>query len=183
MMRKAVGAVGVLFIFILLIWAGVFDPQPLGTAVWQQTLPPQTIPAGSQQIIWLDRDIPEGDYTVQVTAVWQSGEQDIAYGLLLGTDQQNLVVEISPLGYLSLLPPPSSPFASLPLQPWPHVQSGNIPNEIWVDVENGRFTVRINRELLWQGDVGQLDGSIGWVGQSFGETAVIQLHYTLFATQ
>lgn len=175
----------VVVVFILLIWAGVFDPQPVGTAVWQQTLPSQTIPAGSRQIVWLDRPIPPGDYTVRVTAVWQSGEQDITYGLLLGTDERHLAMELSPLGYLSLtaFSPRSSLLAPLPLQPWPHVRPGDAPNEIWVDVENGRFTIRINRELLWQGEVGELDGTIGWVGQSFGETAVIQLQYTLFTAQ
>lgn len=169
-------------VFILFIWAGVFDPQPVGTAVWQQTLSSQTIPAGSRQIVWLDQPLPQGNYTVQVTAVLQSGEQDITYGLLLGTDEQDLAMELSPLGYLSLTSR-SSLLAPLPLQPWPHVRPGAAPNEIWVDVENGRFTIRINRELLWQGEVGELDGTIGWVGQSFGETAVIQLQYTLFTAQ
>ena len=45
----------------------------------------------------------------------------------------------------------------LPWQTWPHIRTGAAENDIWLDVvrDRGRalLTVRINRELLWQGAV------------------------------
>ncbi|NKQ34059.1 MAG: hypothetical protein HF973_00415, partial [Chloroflexi bacterium] len=62
-----------------------------------------------------------------------------------------------------------------PPAPFPHVRRGTDPNEIWVDVANDLMTIRINRELLWSGDVGELNGELGVWGESFANTAVYHL--------
>jgi hypothetical protein len=53
------------------------------------------------------------------------------------------------------------------------VRLASEPNEIWLDVVDGRLTARINREWLWSGEVGQLEGQIGLWAESFGAAAVI----------
>jgi hypothetical protein len=74
-----------------------------------------------------------------------------------------------------LLPSPFLllPSSLLPWQPWPHVRLASEPNEIWLDVVDGRLTARINREWLWSGEVGPLEGQIGLWAESFGAAAVI----------
>jgi hypothetical protein len=160
---------------IILIGSGLFDPKPVGSLQWQKSLT-QTIPAQSQQITWLG-DVPAGDFSVRVTAVYQSGELDSQYGLIIGQDDDYLAITVSPTGYAAIWQQsPVRPFA-----PWPHVQMGNAPNEIGLDRVNGRVTIRINREILWQGEV-QVIGEVGVFGESWGKTAVIrypsiQLYY------
>jgi hypothetical protein len=49
----------------------------------------------------------------------------------------------------------------IPLAPWPHVRQGNQPNELWLQVdEQGQTSIRLNRELFWQGELPHLDGTI-----------------------
>ena len=162
----------VLSFILLIVWlvsAGYFDPKPVGSLRWQKVLPPQAIVAGPPQIMWLEA-VETADYSVRATAVYQSGEKDISYGLALGNETDYLVVAISPLGYVTLW---QADTVLMPLQPWPHVHTGSEPNEIWVNIEQAQLTVRINREILWTGDsvVGR---GIGVMSQSWGETAVVQ---------
>lgn len=159
---------GAAALLIGLIAGGVFDPQPIGAEQWRQALAPRTVPAAARQIHWLDVPLPENDYTVRLTAAYQSGELDSAYGLALGSDAEYLSIELSPLGYVTLHPSPL-----LPWQPWPHVRPGTAANEIWLDVTDGHLTARLNRELLWSGEIGPVHGRIGLVAESFGEAAVI----------
>lgn len=160
---------GSILLMILLISSGWFDPKPVGSLRWQKILPPQTIVAGLPQITWLE-EVETADYSVRATAVHQSGEKVIIYGLVLGSETDYLVAAVSPLGYVSLW---QGDTVLLPLQPWPHVYNGAEPNEIWVDVEKGQLTVRINREILWEGEIA-VAGGIGVMAKSWGETAVIQ---------
>lgn len=166
-------------ILVLLIVLGTFDPKPVGG--WQRELPlsPQTIEAGTQSIFWLAQDTPAQNYSLRLMTAYQSGETDVLYGLVIGDDEAYWVTAVSPLGYTAIweqqLPltinhPPLT-IQRFPFQTWPHVRPDT--NEIWLDVVNGRATVRINRELLWQGEVTSAFGRIGLWGESFGGTAVI----------
>ncbi|MCP5097142.1 MAG: hypothetical protein GY943_16455 [Chloroflexi bacterium] len=175
-----------------LIGTGVFDPKPIGTL--QQSITPGKvqIDAGATVVQWLDLSVDVGAGSVRGTAVYQSGEKDIVYGVVIGKSMHYVQVVVSQVGYVAveevmnnqqstinnqqLTNPQSallSPHSLLPYQLWTHVQMGGVPNEIWVDWEDGQLTVRINRELLWVGEVEIDPVEIGIVGGSFGETAVI----------
>ena len=177
--------VGVTAVLILLILSGVNDPQPVGELVGERPLLAQTIPAQTEQLTWLEDPLPSGRYSLRLTAAREDGETDIGYGLALGREDEYLAVAVSPLGYLSVWQKKGQETDTiLPWQTWPHVGRGLEPNEIWLDVddlgrddlgrlENGRLTIRINREFLWAGEIEPPSGQIGLIGESFGETAVV----------
>lgn len=170
---------GVLLLAIVttavIIEAGLFDPRPHGTKKWQRSFAPQTIPAATSHITWLERPLPAAGYSLRLTAAYRSGETDIGYGLAIGGESQYLAIALSPAGYLAIWQESihAAPSFIIPWQTWPHVRTGAAANEIWVDVEAGQATVRINREWLWQGEVGQLGSYAGLLGQSFGEEATV----------
>ena len=152
-------------LLIILIAAGVFDPKPVGKL--QTTLPAQTVTVSElgQAVLWLQASLPEGEFSVRGTAVWQSGNQDSGVGVALG----DFKVAVSPLGYVLVQ---QADEAVLPWQPWPHVQQGEQPNEIWIDVRGEAVSVWLNRELLWQGNYALKTRDLGLVGEGFGGTAV-----------
>jgi hypothetical protein len=154
---------------IFLIATGVFDPKPIGER--QTTLPETslTVNEPGQTITWLDEALPEGDFSVRGTAVYQSGSLDSGVGLALGDETGQFIVAVSPLGYVLVQ---QDETAVLPWQPWPHVRLESNPNEIWIDVQGQEITVRINRELLWQGTYSLPTQTPGLFGENFGETAV-----------
>ena len=156
--------------------SGWGDPHPLGELV--QTVQPgvMVIPATGEQLTWLETELLRKRFSVRLTAVYQSGERDIGYGLLLGTLHTTTAIKLSPLGYLTIAQSPisnlQSPISLLPWQTWPHVRPNQ--NEIWLDVDGSQWTVRVNRELLWVGEVAGRVERVGVVGEGFGEeTAVI----------
>lgn len=154
---------------IILIASGLFDPKPIGEH--QASLPETslTVTKPGQTIMWLGETLPQADFSLRGTAVFQSGSQDSGIGLALGSEQDAFVIAVSPLGYV-LVQQAGEPV--LPWQPWPHVGLDNHPNEIWIDVRGDELTVRLNRELLWQGNHALSRRSLGLFGQNFGETAV-----------
>ncbi len=163
---------------VLLIARGTFDPKPVGHLVWQDKRPTMTVPTRTKQIEWLDQPVPDEPFSVRLTAVFQEGATDSGYGLTLGDETQNLLIAVSPLGYATIQ---QSGNALFPWQPWPHVHTQNTPNEIWLDWVDGQLSVRLNRELLWVGEIENPGGFLGLYGESFAETAVfdfqgIQLH-------
>ncbi|MCP4417140.1 MAG: hypothetical protein GY805_10985 [Chloroflexi bacterium] len=155
--------------FIILIAAGLFDPKPVG--MLQTTLPDTnlTMSQPGPSMRWLKEPLPSSDFSVRGTAVWQSGSQDSGVGLALGSKAANLIVAVSPSGYVTVQ---KNGVALLPWQPWPHVQLAAVPNEIWIDVRGEEVTVRINRELLWQGVYLFSARKLALFGENFGETAV-----------
>ncbi|MFQ5398747.1 MAG: hypothetical protein ACE5E7_04025 [Anaerolineae bacterium] len=180
---------------IVLIASGAFDPKLLGPKQWSQALGAEYIPSQSRQIQWLKESTPHASYTIRLTAAHQSGEVDAGYGLVIGQDAHYLAIAVSPLGYVAIwqeeagiADPASSyaPFPStffVPWQTWPHVLQGGAMNELWVDVVDGRVTVRINRELLWSGEIADVSGEVGVLGESFGGAAVVDFQkIELFAT-
>ena len=154
---------------IILIAAGVFDPKPVGTV--QTTLPAMLVRVeqAGQTIKWLGEPLPAADFSVRETAVWQSGSQDSGMGLAIGSKTDNLIVAVSPLGYVLVQ---QNGVELLPWQPWPHVRLGDVSNEIWIDVQGDMVAIRINRELLWRGSMALSGRNLGLFTEHFGETAV-----------
>ena len=162
-------------VIILLILSGVFDPKPIGALVGERPLFPQIIAPEAPRLTWLEETVPTGSYTVRLTAAQEEGRgMDIGYGLVLGDDDTHLAMAVSPLGYVSVWQQTGDEVDVIfPWQPWPHVGRDSAPNEIWVDVEDGHLNIRINREFLWEGEIVRPFGQIGVIGESFGETAVV----------
>ncbi|MBK7897030.1 MAG: hypothetical protein WAS33_18280 [Candidatus Promineifilaceae bacterium] len=164
------GLLATAVLLILLIAAGVFDPKPVGQL---QTSLPQTslrIIEPGQTIVWLDELLPAGAFSVRGTAVLQSGNPDSGVGLALGSQADAFVVAVSPLGTVLVQ---QRDEVLLSWQPWPHVRLDDAPNEIWIDLRGNALTVRLNRELLWQGEYLLATRRIGLFGEGFGgETAV-----------
>jgi hypothetical protein len=165
---------------VLVIGAGWLDPKPNGAWAGERPFPAQTIPPGSRQTIPLAESFPESNYSLRLTAVHQSGEPDAAYGLALGDGAARVL--LSPLGYALV---EVGETAVLPWQPWPHVGSGDAANELWLDVGgvagNGRLAIRVNRELLWQGPIGDQTGLVSLLLEGYGgETAVVDFNLEWF---
>lgn len=115
-----------------------------------------------------------------MTAAWQEGELDTGYGLAIGDEEDFIVIAVSPLGYVTISngswengqPKLSNPI--VPWRTWPHVRLEQERNEIWVDIQERKITsVRINRELLWQGEVAAKGQQVGLWTQSFGGSTEI----------
>lgn len=171
-------------LLISLIALGLFDPQPVGELSWTAVPQTLTIPPGEQTIVWLPEPLPSGNWSVRATITHQSGELDSGAGLVLGDGCTAVIIALSPLGYTTIQQtPPTTTYCSLPTvhrslptalpwQPWPHVRLDDAANEIWLDVVEGQIRVRLNRELLWAGDLPIQPTTVGIVGQSFGDTAV-----------
>ena len=159
---------------IMLISAGIFDPQPLGSEQDRRALTAHAVPAGASQITWLEMPLPRDAYTVRLTAAHESGESDAAYGLALGDDAAYLAAAVSPLGYVAIWQQLGEEKTTImPWQTWPHVHTGQESNEIQIDVQRTQLTVRLNRERLWQGAWQSPGRQLGLVGQSFGGRTVI----------
>lgn len=158
-------------LLIIVVASGWFDPQPLGQLQWaaQPVAPPQAVTEPT--IIWLERPLPPPPYTIRLTAAWQSGHPDSAYGLALGSADAYVLTAVTPTGYLLL--PISHPQPRFPILPWPHINQLDIPNEIWLDVTAETIIVRLNRELYGEVLLTVPPGRIGLWGMSWEETAVI----------
>ena len=165
---------------IATISAGIVDPGPAGSPMARHTLAPQEIGAGEQSHAWIAR-VPAGAYTVRLTAAHAGGEPDSGYGLILGNDNGYFLAALSPLGYAAVWEQQGEVREMhLPWQPWPHVETSTTPNEIQVDVTGEAVTVRINRELLWQGRSSLTDPSAGIFLQSFGQAATVDFQAISF---
>lgn len=162
---------------VVLIAAGAFDSRPLGPLLRRDrpgihALPPAGETFLSQPSPW-PAVAPPDRFSVRLRAAYAGGETDSGYGLTLASEEGQLLVAVSPAGYVAVRETRGeSPVYHLPWQTWPHVRPGMQANEIWLDVapagEGSEVTARVNRELLWRG---ALDGSPGeirlWLG-SFG---------------
>lgn len=179
----ALGLLAVAAVLIALVAGGAFDPRPCGPlghrdtpgrlvlAERGETLRPQSTPfAGAPRC-----------YTVRLTAAYTDGETDSGYGLAVGDGQEALVVAVSPLGQAAVwqtLAGEDEPRYLLPWQPWPHVNTGTTPNEMWLEIEDKagitQVTARINRELLWQGNLVEPPdtGAALWLGSFGGPVSV-----------
>jgi hypothetical protein len=175
-------ALGALAFFSLII-AAVFDPRPVGDSATAFTVNQVELAAGSDRLDWR-QETPDGAgraaQTWQLVAAHAGGELDSAFGLVVGDPDQALIVAVSPLGYASIWERNASGTQTavrLPWQPWPHVATGQTANEIWVnlfpDGDHDQIVVRINRELLWAGQVPALGRSVGTWAATYGNSATI----------
>lgn len=160
---------------ILLILSGLFDPKPIGSPAWSVEPGEVQVASGSRQVEWLE-DAPAlpPAYTLRLTAALNSGELDSSYGLVVGTPAEMLLIAVSPLGYVTIEHGDESLF---PWQTWPHIRTGEQANEIWLDVRPSgaasEITVRLNRELLWSGELALSGAEVGFMVESFGEAAIV----------
>jgi len=175
--RLGVGLAVTAVVAIALVAAGVFDPRPVGRLQWRQNVGAYALPVHGELRHWLPETIPEEAFSVRVTAGHVRGELDSGYGLMLGENGRAFVAAVSPAGYVAIWRTSGAsaePAFSLPWQAWPHVRTGaGAENEIWLDVRGEQATVRINRELLWQGATAVSGPGVGLWGASWGGTAVI----------
>lgn len=165
---------------IAAISAGIMDPGPAGPPLARHTLGSRQTKAGEERHMWI-AGVPTGAYTVRLTAAHAGGEPDSAYGLILGNDDGYFVAALSPLGYAAVWEQQGAiREMHLPWQPWPHVETGSTSNEIQVDVTGDAVTVRINRELLWQGRASLPDPAAGIFLQSFGRATTVDFQTISF---
>ncbi|UCG23701.1 MAG: hypothetical protein JSW55_16400 [Chloroflexota bacterium] len=173
-------------VLIGLISAGVFDPKPIGMLVESMPLGSVALDAGQRQLTWLEMAAPAADHSLRLEAALVEGEEDSAYGLVVGNESENLVVAISPVGYVAILAnsdPDEGPI--IPWRTWPHVVEGNGANELWLDIEGDMLiSVRTNRELLWRGAQSVPGSGIGLWAESFGGPAKVEFNsLEFFATE
>lgn len=181
-----VGFIAVLLVtgtIMSLIGLGVFDPKPSGTSVAVLQPGPYTVPEQAERYILLDPGTIPVDaresYSLILTAAYHDGERDSGYGLTVGNENHRLVVALSPLGYVSVREMVNGlPVVEhLPWQPWPHVKPGTNQNEILAQIEQteggSMATVRLNRELLWRGEIETVEPTAGlWLG-SYGNRVTV----------
>lgn len=156
-----------------LINSGIFDPTPIGRIKSSEALIPMTLAPQTRQISWLKNKLPDSPYSIRLTAALKEGEPDSAYGLTFGDNNAYFSVTVSPLGYLAVWGKGSVDVFYLNWQTWPHVKKGQEKNEIWVDIAAEHATVRVNRELLWQGEIDPVSQRIGLIGETFGQASTI----------
>ena len=158
---------------IAVISTGALDPGPAGTPVAVYSPGLLEVAAGSQEVAWSSA-APAGPLAARLTAAHAAGELDSGYGLLLGDADAYLVAAVSPLGYVALWQEQGAGRSEiLPWQRWPHVERNGSPNEIQVSVAGSAVTVRVNRELLWEGTVSLQATTAGVYLQSFGGPATV----------
>jgi hypothetical protein len=168
--------------FIALIARGLFDPQPCGPPAGSAT--PGSLALAERGELLQPQSEPFSGvsrcYAMRLTAAYAVGETDSGYGLAVGDRRAALVVAVSPLGQAAVwqtIAGDDEPRYLMPWQPWPHVRPGIAANEIWLDVRDeddvARVTARINRELLWEGEVERLyPGAALWLGSFGGPVSV-----------
>ena len=75
---------------IVLISAGFFDPQPLGSSRTTVELQQAEVPPQSIFTKWLDPALPENQFTLRLTAALEEGENDVGYGLAIGKEEDHI---------------------------------------------------------------------------------------------
>ncbi len=176
LMRGAILLLVVTVLAIGLIASGVLDPAPNGSLLWEHDQEQISVASQLRDVLWLEEDVPDSAFTVRMTGALNTGEEDSGYGVAIGDQDAYLAVAVSPVGYLAIWEYDRHTERTqdnylLQWQTWPHVNTGKVPNELWVDVAGERATVRVNREWLWEGEVGRRTGQVGLLGESFAKAA------------
>ena len=173
--------IGTVVLIVSLTALGFFDPIADGEPVWRTELGSMHIHPESAEVRRLMDDLPRSPISVRLTAAHESGEMDSSYGILLGQENGNIAVMISPLGYVAIWQQSSDAgFETkdyyLPWQTWPHVRTAGQTNEILVYLDGDTMTVRLNREWLWEESNIEPGEWIGIIGESYGGDASIDFH-------
>ncbi len=141
---------------ISFISMGLFDPPVVGATETKVALD-RVLTTDGEQVEWLEVAPSSDLFTVRLAAAYTQGERDSGYGLALGTADDYMTVAVSPVGYVTMFARNGSPIrlpasaSILSWQPWPHVWVGEKSNEFWLEAKGEQLSVRLNRELLWQG--------------------------------
>jgi hypothetical protein len=165
-------------LLISLISFGSFDPIKDIEPVWQIELEPMQIPAKTSDFRWLKVELPQSPLSFRLKARYASGDLDSAYGIVLGREDEIIIVMVSPLGYVSIWQE-SAPLNSgpkeiyLPWQVWPHVMKDDLENEIYATLDKNQLSVYVNRERLWMSSEIKSADRIGIMGESFGGDATV----------
>lgn len=176
------GLLAVAAALIALVAGGAFDPRPCGSLA-HSDMPGRLALSGRGEVLERQRQPFAGTpwcYALRLSAAHATGEMDSGYGLALGDKTAAFVVAVSPLGEAAVWQTTAGedePRYLMPWQPWPHVRPGIAANEIWLDVRDDdgvtRVTARINRELLWEGEVETMYPGVAlWLG-SFGGSVTV----------
>ncbi len=121
----------------LVSWVGVWDPQPIGTLAMDERL---GLVVGER---WLEA--VDGPFTVRVEIA--SAEKS---ALILKNKAETLHIAVDPVGFVSIWRiVEGKTITVMPWQTWPHVQLES--NALWLDVDDGAWSLRINRELFYEG--------------------------------
>lgn len=178
------GLIGLVTVAVLLIAAGAFDPQPLGSLIQTDRPGPHTLNHTGETLIpavtpWPDGSLPQR-FSARLKAAYREGELDSGFGLTLENGSSRLVIALSPLGYAAIRQDRanSQPIYLLPWQPWPHVRLDVAENELWLDVDRSdggqtALTVWINRELLWRGELDETPDRISLWLSTYGAPVVV----------
>ena len=131
---------------------------------------------------WLREEVPAGAFSLRLVAAGSASELFVGYGVAIGRPDNYLAVLVSPTGYVSMTPAPGRDFRNQ-WHTWPHIKQSN--NEIQIDYRaENQLTIRINRELFWQGEWVLGGQQIGLVAQGFEGEAVIDFQsLTLWGTE
>jgi hypothetical protein len=177
----------IIFVIFLLTSTGVFDPRPIGPLSADDNLRLR-VTVEDTYLSTVPHQPSSNEFSVRLKASWVRGDADSGYGLAIGDGPRNVIVALSPTGYTTITKRPAEGEIShndgsgiadqkpeIPWRIWPHVKTGTHSNEIWLDiVDQNLVTVRINRELLWEGSLLLPGTNISLWAQSFGETADIE---------
>ena len=160
---------------LLLVLSGLrtFDPEPAGQVVWQSDSVELRAYAGSTETLWYSTPLPADRFALELRARHESGDRDAAFGLILGQEDGEVVVAVSPLGYVAIwkqnaLHSLESAEFLLPWQTWPHVNPDDQENEFQIDAHGDEITVRLNHEQLWVGSGFSPIDRAGLIVKSFG---------------
>jgi hypothetical protein len=142
--------------------AGLGDPRPVGTLVWEETPGVYVLEAPESRLaLALPRTFdPPG--TLELVARQEGGPGEAAYGLWWG----EVRVMVSGSGYVGVWVGGEPVYA---WQPFPHVQGPGGRNRLQMVVSNNHLLVRLNDEFVVEGDIATMEpAEIGVVVETLG---------------
>lgn len=177
-MGLVVGLLATGYWFFLQSWV---DPQPVGEVTVKTVPGEHTFSRATPDVQWETAPsasvTAEEPFDVRLMTRFVAGAVDSAAGLALSTavedqEDQPLLVWVTPTGYAGLS---LGETWLVPLAPWPHVRRGmDAPNEIWVTRDaSGQVTIRLNREIFWQGETPFLTGGSGVAGRVWAQNRAV----------
>lgn len=163
---------------ILLISAGIFDPIPTQLVV---EIPLSAVTVDQPQLHWLTLLPDSQTVQLRLTAT-VTDSPAVEYGLAVGEDNHYFVTAVSNEGYIFLWLYENGQIKPiLPRQAWFHLPVGAASHEIYLQRSGSVWSVWVNREKWWMGDLGELGRNAGTFAQPFTSPATIQfqkLEYT-----
>lgn len=161
--------IGLFICAIGLIAVGLFDPQPYTLNNTLNKMDERTITIPAEPHIEWQTDSLTTPFSRRVTFQLPT-EPEIAVGVALNDGNKPLIISATNGGFVRIvhgdeviLPEQTWPLASID----PYVRGGESA-EFWVDVDENGVTVRINREMLWQGTMDERWTQWGIFSDGFG---------------